>query len=114
MKSKEFISEDVTLRVNKFPMHYGRRPKSFEKLYWNPFIKELTAAMRKQKGKWDGYGFMFPSAEKAAVGQAIMDEFKAQWNEIEKLIPEGPADLDVTIADNYFKQNAASRNPNSR
>ena len=100
MRFKEFMTEASALTVTKFPMHYGRRPKSFEKLYWNPFINELSAAMRKQKGKWDGYsGYVFPSAEKAIAGQKIMDEFKTRWIEIEKLVPEGSADLDASIAD---------------
>ena len=114
MQSNEFINEDGPVSVRRFPMHYGHRPKSFEKLYWNPFIKELSAALRPLKGKWDGFGYTFPTAEKAAAGQEIMDSFKIRWAEIEKLVPEGTVDLAASIADDYFKRNAVSRNPNSR
>ena len=102
MKSTEFTNR---VHIQRFPMHYGRRPKSFEKLYWNPFIKELSAALKAQKGKWDGYGYSFPSQEHAIAGQAIMDSFKAKWDDIEKEVPEGKADIDAAIASDYFNRN---------
>jgi len=117
MKAAEFLAEDGPVKVRRFPMYYGRRPASFKKLYWDPFIKELTVALRPLKGKWDGEGYsgyIFPNDEKAAAGKEIIDAFAIRWAEIEKLVPEGSADIGAAIADDYFKRNAASKNPNSQ
>ena len=78
--------------------------KEFDKHVLTTFQKLVHKSMRDLKGRWTGHVYVFKTKEQYELAQAMMLNFKKEYDELLKTYPKDTRDTNAELAYQFFQR----------